>query len=136
MESLIGSLNWLAVTAATLAYFFLGALWYSPVMFANLWMKLRGLNEDDIDGPNPKIFIYSLILQAIAVFSLALFISALDITRASDGAFLGFVIGAGFVFTTAGSTGLFTQLSMPLHFLDNGYHVIGLTIAGLILGVW
>lgn len=29
----LGDLNWLAVVAATLAYFALGAVWYAPPIF-------------------------------------------------------------------------------------------------------
>lgn len=136
METLISSINWLAVLVGSLVYFILGALWYSPLMFANIWMKLRGLVADEMESPNPIIFLYSFVLQAIAVFSLGLFLSALSINSASEGAFIGLAVGLGFVFTTAGSTGIFTKLSLPLHFLDNGYHVVGLTIAGYILGWW
>lgn len=136
MESLISSLNWVSILGASIVYFILGALWYSPLMFANFWINLRGLNVDEMDSPNPIIFLYSFLLQTITVISLAIFLNALDIVSASEGAFIGLVVGLGFVFTTAGSTGIFTKLSMPLHFIDNGYHVVGLTLSGFILGWW
>lgn len=136
MAELISSINWLSVIVATLIYFFLGALWYSPVMFAKKWMELRNIKESDIDGPNPVIFIYSFILQFIAVASLALFITAMGISTAFNGAIIGFGAGAGILFALAGTTGIFSELKMQLHFLDSGYHVVGLTIAGIILGWW
>lgn len=136
MAELLTSLNWLAVFAATLVYFFLGAVWYSPLMFAKSWMKLRNLKEEEMDGPDPFMFIYSFILQLIAVISLALFLLAMQVNTASAGAFIGFGAGAGFLLTLAGNTGIFSELKMPLHFIDNGYHVVGLTLAGLILGWW
>ena len=136
MAELLSSLNWLAIVVATIAYFLLGALWYSPVLFAKKWMELRNINEEDIDGPNPVIFFYSFILQLIGVISLALFIAAMGIDSALHGATVGFGAGAGILFTLAGTTGIFSQVNMALHFVDNGYHVIGLTLAGLILGAW
>ncbi len=136
MAELISFINWLSVIVATLIYFFLGALWYSPVMFAKKWMELRNISEGDIDGPNPVIFVYSFILQFIAVASLALFITAMGINSALNGAIIGFGAGAGILFALAGTTGIFTELKMQLHFLDSGYHVVGLTIAGIILGWW
>lgn len=136
MTELLTSLNWFAVVTAALLYFFLGALWYSPALFADVWMKLRNLTEVDIDKPNPIIFFYSFVLQFIAVISLALFITAMGITGATHGALIGFGAGAGIVFTLAGTTGLFSDTPQKLHFIDNGYHVMGLTLAGLILGWW
>lgn len=136
MLELLSSLNWIAVFAATLLYFSLGAIWYSPLMFAKSWMKLRNLKVEDMEGPDPLMFVYSFILQLIAVISLALFMYAMQVDTASMGAFIGFAAGAGFLFTLAGNTGIFSDIKMPLHFIDNGYHVVGLTLAGLILGWW
>lgn len=99
-------------------------------------MKLRNLDPETMEQPNPIIYLYSFILQFIAVVSLALFITALGIDGAGNGALIGFGAGAGFVFTLAGTTGIFTEVPMKLHFLDNGYHVVGLILAGLILGLW
>jgi hypothetical protein len=136
MAELFSSLNWLSITGAALLYFFLGALWYSPLLFANTWMELRNLTEAEIDKPNPVIFLYSFILQFIAVVSLALFIKAMNIEIGLHGLIVGFGAGAGLVFTLAGTTGIFSDVKMKLHFIDNGYHVAGLSISGMILGMW
>jgi hypothetical protein len=136
MSEIISSLNWLAVIVATVVYFALGALWYSNLLFAKTWMKLRNVTEEDIGEPSPVIFLYSFILQFIAVTSLALFMEAIGIGSAGNGALIGFGAGAGFVFTLAGTTGIFSEVPMKLHFLDNGYHVVGLVLAGLVLGWW
>jgi len=136
MEDLLISVNWLAVLTATLLYFIFGALWYSPVLFANVWMKLRNLNEEDIGDPNPLIFLYSFLLQFLAVLSLAIFFAAMNIHTPMHGIIAGFGTGAGILFTTTGTTGLFSDTPLKLHFIDNGYHVLGLTLSGLILGLW
>ncbi len=136
MLDILLSLHWIVILLAVLIYFFLGALWYSPVLFASSWMKLRNINEDDIDKPNPIIFLYSFILQLIAVTCLALFIFAMGVYGAIDGAIVGFGAGAGLVFTLSGTTGIFSDIPLKLHLIDNGYHVIGLTLAGLLIGIW
>ena len=136
MSELLSSLNWLSIIVATLVYFVLGALWYSPVLFGNIWMKLRNLSAETMEQPNPIIYLYSFILQFIGVASLAIFITALGIDSAGNGALIGFGAAAGFVFSLAGATGIFTEVPMKLHFLDNGYHVVGLVLAGLVLGWW
>lgn len=136
MTELLTSLNWLAVLTATIIYFALGALWYSPVLFANTWMKLRNIKEEDIGEPNPVIFFYSFILQFIAVISLALFIVALGITTPVNGAIIGVGASMGILYTLSGTTGIFSDVPIKLHLLDNGYHVVGLTLSGIILGWW
>jgi hypothetical protein len=44
-------INWLAVLVSGLAYFALGALWYSPVLFSKKWIELGKI---DINDPNAK----------------------------------------------------------------------------------
>jgi hypothetical protein len=136
MADLLADLNWWAVFTGAAVYFILGALWYSPVLFANKWMALMEKSEDDFGEPNPMLFVWSFILQFIGTLSLALFLEAMLIQSALDGAIIGFGAGAGFVFSLAGTTGLFSDTKLQLHFINYGYHVIGLTIAGLIIGWW
>lgn len=135
MGDLFIALNWWAVIVAAVVYFLLGAVWYS-VLFAKKWMELRELKEEDISEPNPIIFLWSFVLQFVATLSLALFIVAMGVYTGVEGALVGFGAGAGIVFTLAGTTGLFSDTKLGLHFIDNGYHVAGLTIAGAILGWW
>jgi hypothetical protein len=97
-------------------------------------MKVQGKTAEDIDDPNPIIYLYSFMLQFLGVASLALFITAMEIETVLNGAIIGFGAGAGLVFTLSGATGLFMDENMRLHFINNGYHVVGLTVAGLILG--
>jgi len=136
MTELLLSLNWIAVIIATIVYFILGGLWYSPLLFANAWMKQINKTEEDFDKPNPVIFLYSFILQLIATISLALFITAMAIDTALNGAIIGFGAGAGILYTLSGTTGIFSETPFKLHLINNGYHVVGLTLAGLILGWW
>lgn len=133
MAELLSSLNWIAIFVATLLYFFLGALWYSPILFAKPWMKLKNI-PDNHDGGSPTMYIYSFLLQLIAVISLSLFLAAMDVETASNGALIGLGAGAGFLFTLSGTTGIFSETPLKLHLIDNGYHVVGLTIAGMIIG--
>ena len=79
MAELLSSLNRITISVSTVVYFILAAFWFSPLLFANAWMKLRNISVEDIGKPNPIIFFYSFILQFIAVISLALFISAINI---------------------------------------------------------
>jgi hypothetical protein len=135
MTDLLSSVSALPVLIATVIYFALGALWYSPVLFARPWMKIKNLPEDH-EGGSPLLFALSFLLQFIGVISLALFIEALGVEGAVNGGMIGFFAGAGFVFSLSGATGLFSEVPLKLHLIDNGYHVAGLTLAGFIIGWW
>lgn len=135
MSELLSSVSALPVLVATVVYFALGAVWYSPLLFAKQWMKIKNIPEDH-EGGSPLLYGISFILQFIGVFSLALFIEGLGIDGALNGALIGFFTSAGFIFSLTGTTGLFSEVPLKLHFIDNGYHVMGLTLAGLVIGWW
>lgn len=135
MTSLLSSVSALPVLIGTVIYFVLGALWYSPLMFAKPWMKINNIPED-FEGGSPLLYAFSFILQFIGVFSLAIFIEALGTDGAMAGALIGFYAAAGFVFSLSGATGLFSETPLKLHLINNGYHVVGLTLAGLVIGWW
>ena len=73
---LFSQVNWLAVLVGALAYFFLGAIWYSA-LFRNAWIKATGANIND---PNARkgfagILIASFITILITSIGLALIIT-------------------------------------------------------------
>ncbi|MEO1436239.1 MAG: DUF1761 domain-containing protein [Bacteroidota bacterium] len=48
-----------------------GALWYSPVLFNNAWMKATGLTEDDLKGANmPVVFILAYVFSLLFAFGI------------------------------------------------------------------
>ena len=43
-------INYLAVLTATLVHFFLGALWYSSLLFSKQWIAAMGLSESKMES--------------------------------------------------------------------------------------
>src|SRR5258705_12340677 len=92
---LFSHLNWLAILVAGLAYFALGAIWYSFV-FKNAWIKHSGVNAND---PNMKkgmvqTMLASLLLMIVASLGLAMFLSKIPGTMNwMSGAKVGLVAG-------------------------------------------
>lgn len=135
MQSAFQNLNWLAIFVAAVSAFALGGLWYSPVLFANRWMKETGITpEMASQNSMVKVFGLAFILSLIAAFFLAMFIGS-D-AGAGFGAMAGFMAGLGWVFTFMGISYLFESRSLA-HFLINAcYSVLSLTIMGVIIGAW
>lgn len=135
IHTAFGNLNWLSIIVAAVSAFALGALWYSPLLFATRWMKETGITEESVKNSNMlMIFGLSFLLSFIASFFLALFIGA-D-AGGFFGAFAGFMAGLGWVFTFMGITYLFERRTLA-HFLINSlYSVASLTLMGFIIGVW
>ncbi len=47
-----GDLNYFAILVGTLAFFAVGGLWYSPLLFAKIWQRTVGLSDSDLRGRN------------------------------------------------------------------------------------
>jgi hypothetical protein len=132
-------INVWAVLVSTVAFWVLGALWYSPVLFSKRWQKEVGFKEEDISKTNMvKVFGLSFLLMLLMVWALNFVINshkAEDVnllTGLHYGAFTGFF----FSMLTMGINYLYQRRSFVLWLIDGLYIILGLGIAGMILGGW
>ena len=131
----LSSLNYFAIFVAALSAFLIGGLWYSPVLFANAWMKGNGFSEEDLKGANmAMIFGSSFVLEFIIAFNLAAFLG--DSPDFIWGITAGALAGVGWVAASIGVTYLFERKPMKLFLINAGYHVVAFIVMGAILGVW
>lgn len=130
------TINWLAVTVAALSSFIIGALWYSPALFAKPWMRANGFTEEDMKGANMgKIFGLAFLWTLIMSVNLAMFLNAPG-TDVSFGAFAGFAAGFGWVAMGFFVVGLFERRPTAWMLINGGYMMVALTVMGVILGAW
>jgi uncharacterized membrane protein YkgB len=134
---IFSQLNWLAILVAAIAFFVLGAIWYS-FLFRNSWIKLTAVKMDD---PNAKkgvaaMMISSFILIFICTVGIALFLAKVGPSSWMSGAKVGLVAGVCFCFTAISNSYLYEKRPTGLHFINGGYNIVGCIIAGIILAVW
>src|SRR5580704_1703234 len=60
----MSDVNWLAALAAAIAGFALGALWYSPIGFLHLWIRVAQIKK--VPTPTPQMFVLLFVLQLVA----------------------------------------------------------------------
>lgn len=131
-------LNWLAILVAGVAYFMLGGLWYSKILFGNSWIKLSNINMND---PNAKkgvgqIMFASFLLMLVATIGLALLLSKVELSNWMSGAKVGLIAGICFSATSICITFLYEKRPMALHLINAVYHIAGCVLAGIILTLW
>ncbi len=137
--SFFSHLNWLAVAVAAVAYFMLGALWYSKALFANQWIKGTGI---DMNKPNAKsgvggIMAFTLILEFIVCIGLGILVYRLNLTgKLMSGVKLGLLTGVCFSALGICISYLYQSKPTSLSLIDGGYHVVGNIIAAIILCLW
>ena len=81
MGNLFDYINWISVLIATVAYFMLGWLWYSKMLFATKWI---GYLKIDVNDPNAKkgmglMFGGSFVLMFVQSLAIAIIASRLDV---------------------------------------------------------
>ncbi|MBI5857234.1 MAG: DUF1761 domain-containing protein [Sphingobacteriales bacterium] len=134
---LFSNLPWLHIVVAGLAYFALGAIWYSFI-FKNAWIKSSGVNAND---PNMKkgvaqTMLASLVLMIVASLGIAIFLSRVGVSSWMSGAKVGLVAGVCFSATSICISYLYEKRPWMLHFINAGYNVAGCVVAGIILAIW
>jgi hypothetical protein len=129
------TVNVWAVLAAAVVYFVLGAGWYMAL--SKPWMEAVGFARADIErGSNPAIFGVTFVLEAVAVFTLAVLLGNTALRGIGGGASLGALVGIGIWFALMSVTFMYESRKPALFLIDGGYHVLALTVAGAILGAW
>lgn len=131
--------NWLAVLAATIAAFVIGAVWYSPVLFSRVWQREAKLSDEDIRSGNmPVLFGTTFVLAGIAAILFAAVVrSALGPEpELGDTLVFALVVGAGWIATSFGTGYLFERRSFTLWLINAGYNVVLFLAYGLIIGLW
>jgi hypothetical protein len=132
-------INIWAVIVATVAFWALGALWYSPLLFGKKWQKELGFTDEYLKKGNMAVvFGLSFVLMFIMVIgmNLTLMVHKPEEVTWMNGLRLGIFIGFVFAMATMGINYLYQRRSFVLWLIDGLYIVIGLGIAGIILGAW
>ncbi|MGZ5367182.1 DUF1761 domain-containing protein [Aeromicrobium sp.] len=125
------SSNWiLAVIFAALAFFALGGLWYT-VLLGRQWREEVGITDEQMQTPNPMLFVWSILVSLVIAFTLSTLIG-------EDGTSYGLKVGAG---TGAGigaavmaQNYVYESKTLRFFAINAAYVVIGLGIMGTIIG--
>ena len=136
--SVFSHINWLAVLVAAIAYFALGAIWFSKPVFGGKWVALHGINMNDPEAKKGvgAIMFGSFLLMLLATIGLAILVARLGLYEALSGVKLGLFTGICFASTAISITFLYIKKPMAIHIIDNLYHVVGQVIAAIILCMW
>ncbi len=135
---ILNHINWLAVLVGGLAYFFLGALWYSPVLFGKKW---QGYNAALMSDPNAKkgaggIMVLSAILMIVCALGLALLATRFGISGWVGGLKLGILTGICFAGTAVHISYVYEKRPLGLHLINGLYNVAGNVLAAIIICCW
>jgi len=129
-------LNWLAVLVAGLAYFVLGALWYTDALMGRQYRAALGLDPNAKAQPDPAPLVINLVAWLISALALALMMAASGASGVGDGILFGLAVGVGMVVTQMFVTTTYENRGNALFKVNAPYVVIGYILMGIILATW
>ena len=132
-------MNYLAVAISALAAFLIGWAWYSPFLFANVWMKEIGMNPDDMRPDMTKMMptmLVALIQQLVTAYILAHFAVAYGATDTTAAVQLGIWVWLGFMATTFLGPVLWEKRSLTWYAIVASQLLVSTIVMSLIVVLW
>lgn len=135
-QTFLHQTNYLAIIVSAVVYFVIGALWYSPLLFAKPWMKNVGRTEEQLRSGSKIVYLYTLIAELVICFVLAFIIWVLGTPTCLSAIKVGLFFSLGFTTTIIAINNWYGQRGTKLTLIDSGYHIVGIVFASIILTVW
>jgi hypothetical protein len=133
----LGQVNYLAVLVCTAISMVMGALWYSPVLFGNAWMKGVGFKKEDISkSDSSKAMMGSVVIAFVMNVVLASFTIMTQAKGFWGGVHVGALVGVGFIAMVLLMNSLYEKTSLKVWLIHSFYQTILLMINGGILTIW
>lgn len=122
-----------SVWTASIVFFVLGAIWYS--VMAEPWIAGSGLTSEQITRA-PLPFVVGFVAILVMCYTLAWLMQRLQAATLGGGLRLGAIVAAGFIAATLALNYGFEARSVTLWLINSAYVVVGLALAGAIIGGW
>ncbi len=130
-------INHAAVWVVIVLLHVLGFLWYSQI-FAEQWMTLVELDMATVEAnpPGAGVWITNTVSTIVPVYVLAWLFTKIDVNSALQGAGIGLLISFSFVHLSIMTGDMFAQNPYALSWINGGFNMVSMAVAGLILGAW
>lgn len=129
------NINYWAVLVAAILSMPVGALWYSPILFAKPWMKETGKKMSEMRGATTG-YVLAFVAELITAYVLAHIIQYAQATTLLQGLATAFWVWIGFVATAMAVNYTFEGRSQKLYLITAFHHLAVLLVMGAVLGAW
>lgn len=129
--------NHLAVIIAAIVFFVLGAAWYT--VLSGAWLAGIGKTMEQMakeSGGSPMPYVVGFLAVLVMCYTLNSLLNRLGDTTAAGGAKVGAFVALGFVAANIALNYGFELRGVSLWAINTGYVLVGLSIAGAIIGGW
>jgi hypothetical protein len=132
-------INFLAVVVAAVVAFLIGGLWYSPLLFAKLWVNAHGYSEEqvkDMQKGAGKAYAVTLVCDFLIALAIAVLAGYIHLEHCVQGLKLGLLVWAGFAMPLGLTANMFSGKRITVFYIDTAYQLVYLVIMGAIIAVW
>ena len=129
------SVNLLAVIVSAVITMIIGALWYSPVLFANRWLTAINKRMEDVQG-GASMYAGTFVANLLAAYVLAIVVRALGANTLINGVLVGVLTWLGLVAAPTFTYATFNGPNRQVWMLFAGYQLVAFVIMGAILAIW
>ena len=126
---------WVRLAAAVVKVV-LGAVWYSPPLFATAWRRLAKVSEEEMKAGLRKGVLVDFVGGFVMAFVLAHAIRYANAQGAGQGMAVGFFNWLGFVATVNLSGIVFERRPFNLFLVNSGFLLVSLLVMGAMLALW
>jgi hypothetical protein len=130
------SLHLPAILTAAVARFVVGALWYSPVLFLQPWMRFAGITMEQVRSRMPRGVPLDLLGSILAAFGMAYLVGYSGAQGVDGGLSIAFLVWLGFVAPSTIAPVIYEGKPLGVWLLNNGSHLISFMAMGAILAAW
>lgn len=129
----IANLSWLAVALASLTYYLLGALWFTP-LFGKAWDRSIGFDRPRDYRFGAIYYLTPLVSSIVIATATAILVNAHDPKQIEEALLLGLVVGVGYSAAVSVTNAVTPITPKPLLFgvITGSYHVVGIVIASAV----
>lgn len=131
-----GDLNWAAVVVAGLAYFVLGAVWYTNALFGRQYRTALGVDPDVQAQPDPMSLVTNFVGWMLAAVALGLIAVSAGADSLLDGIVLGLVVSVGVILTQLVVNATYEGRGTAILKVNAPYMITGYAAMGAILASW
>ncbi|MBS3070950.1 DUF1761 domain-containing protein [Candidatus Pacearchaeota archaeon] len=137
------SINHTAVIVSAVISFLIGWIWYSPLLFGNLWIKMSKFTKAQINagkkrgmkGMLPQM-LFGFLSTLVMIYTLVILIEIFEAITIVAGIFVAFLVWVGFIATTMLGMILWEGKPFALYLINSVHYLVVLLISSVILVLW
>ncbi|MFW5703968.1 MAG: DUF1761 domain-containing protein [Patescibacteria group bacterium] len=125
-------INLLSIILASIAYMVIGALWYSPLLFGNLWMQELQIEWKKMEGQN-KAMALGVVLGVVLSVGLSIVLSMIDVNSVDRAIETAFLLWIGIMLPVLGTGPIYEKQPVKVFVITAGYHLVALLSMAIII---